>query len=335
MIDKRPIDRLRDGAISLEVKTPDDDSAISIMITFGDRLLVVKEKGIYEIKPADKIDPDRKNIQVPNTAQRVLPYGSNEPWVGAVLLTGNELLKKEILNEQVDIKGAMSLVLEVTQNIAGAKELMNVFRGTQDAELKKYSMEIKKDHSVILPSISGLANKCKEFFQKSDHALDGLFKIVKIFYPEMNKGGWDSLKNKVDNESTKIDNFSEVLGDILPFLHLVRNARNCVEHPRIEQKIITTDFSISPDNQLLPPSIEIVHPKTPQSVVAAVGLMSQTCDSIVEIVESILVFLCNRQIRPITGFPVRVYEFPADQRITENVKYRYGIATENNIIHFG
>jgi hypothetical protein len=62
------------------------------MITVSDRLLVVKEKGIYEIKPADKIDPDRKNIQVPNTAQRVLPYGSNEPWVGAVLVTGNELL---------------------------------------------------------------------------------------------------------------------------------------------------------------------------------------------------------------------------------------------------
>jgi hypothetical protein len=41
------------------------------------------------------------------------------------------LLKKEILNEQVDVERAMSLVLEVTQNIAGAKELMNVFRGTQ------------------------------------------------------------------------------------------------------------------------------------------------------------------------------------------------------------
>jgi hypothetical protein len=103
MTKKRPIERLRDGAVSLEVKTPDDDSAITGMITFGDRLLVVKEKGIYEIKLADQIDPERKNIQVPNTVQRVLPYGSNEPWVGAVLLTGHELLKKEILNEQIDV----------------------------------------------------------------------------------------------------------------------------------------------------------------------------------------------------------------------------------------
>ena len=47
---KRSIDRLRDGAGSLEIKTPDDDSAITGMISFGDNLLVVKEKGIYAIK---------------------------------------------------------------------------------------------------------------------------------------------------------------------------------------------------------------------------------------------------------------------------------------------
>lgn len=60
MTDKRPVDCLRDGAGSLEVKIPDDNSAITGMITFGDRLLSVKEKGIYEIKLADQIDPERK-----------------------------------------------------------------------------------------------------------------------------------------------------------------------------------------------------------------------------------------------------------------------------------
>jgi hypothetical protein len=54
MINKRPIARRRDGAMSLEVKAPDDDSEITEMIAFGDRLLCVKEKGIYEIKLADK-----------------------------------------------------------------------------------------------------------------------------------------------------------------------------------------------------------------------------------------------------------------------------------------
>lgn len=333
--DKRPIDRLRDGSGSLEVKTPDDDSKITGMIAFGDSLLAVKEKGIYEIKLADQIDPERKNIHVPNTIQRVLPYGSNEPWVGAVLLTGHELLKKEILNEQINVDRAMSLVLEIAQNIASAKEFLKVFSDSQRNEFEKYDLEIKKDRSVILPSISGIANKCKEFLQKSDHALDGLFKLVQIFYQKVGTGRWDGLRKEVEKESSKIDNFAEVLESILPFLKFVRNARNCVEHPKIEKKIITTDFSINSDNQLLPPSIEIVHPETPQPPVPVVDLMSHIINSIVDIVELMLAFLCNRQIRSITGFPVQVHEFSPEQRRTENVKYGYRIATANNIIRFG
>ncbi|PTR02198.1 hypothetical protein C8R30_10694 [Nitrosomonas nitrosa] len=332
---KRPIDRLRDGAVSLEVKTPDDDSAITGMITFGDRLFTVKEKGIYEIKLADQTDPERKNIHVPNAIQRVLSYGSAEPWVGSVLLTGHELLKKEILKKEIDVDRAMSLVLEIAQNIASAKELLEAFSDSQRIEFEKYDLKIREDRSVILPSVTGITNKCKEFFQKSDHALDSLFKITKIFFSKVGKGHWEGLKKEVEAESPQIDNFGEVLANILPFLQLVRNARNCVEHPRTEQKIITTDFDINPDNQLLPPLIEIIHPKTPQPQMPVVNLMSQIISTIVDIVELILAFLCNRRIRPITGFPVQVHEFPTSQRRTENVKYSYGIATKNNIIPFG
>jgi hypothetical protein len=332
---KRPIDRLRDSAGSFEVKTPDDNSAVTGMITFDSTLLVVKEKAVYEIKLADQIDPERKNIHVPNTIQQVLPYGSSEPWIGAILLTGNELLRKEILSDQINVDLAMSLILELAQNIAGAKELIEAISNSQRDEFKKYNLQIKKDRSVILPSMSGITNKCKEFFQKSDHALDGLFKIVKIFYPNQGKGGWESFKNEVKKESIKIDNFSEVLESMLPFLIFVRNVRNCIEHPRPEQKIITTNFSINSDNKLLPPSIEVVHPRTPLDPVSVEELMNQTINTIVSIVEVMLAFLCNRKIRPIIGFPVQVYEFQADRRRTENVKYGYGIATENDIIRFG
>jgi hypothetical protein len=332
---KRPIDRLRDGAGSLEVKTPDDDSAITGMISFGDNLFAVKEKGIYAIKLADQIDPERKNINAPNTIQRILPYGSSEPWVGAVLLTGNELLKKEILNENIDTESAMSLVVEIAQNIASAKELLDAFSSSQKIELEKYDLEIKKDRSVILPSLGGIANKCKEFLQKSDHALDGLFKVVKVFYQNVGKGGWESFKKEVEKESPSIDNFNEVLGQMLPFLQFVRNARNCVEHPRKEQKIVATDFSVDADNKLLPPLIEVVHHKTAQAPVPVVDFMSHVIDSLVDIVELMLAFLCNRHIRSISGFPVQVHEFPIGHRRTENVKYGYGVVMGNNVIRFG
>lgn len=332
---KRSIDRLRDGAGSLEIKTPDDDSAITGMISFADNLLVVKEKGIYAIKLADQIDPERKNINTPNSIQKILPYGSSEPWIGSVLLTGNDLLKKEILSEGIDTEHAMSLVIEIAQNISSAIELSEAFNYSQISELEKHDLEIKKDRSVMLPSMRGVANKCKEFLQKSDHALDALFKVVKVFYPNVGKGAWESLKQEIGKENPSIDNFGEVLSQMLPFLQFVRNARNCVEHPRNEHKIITADFTVDADSNLVPPSIEIAHPKTPQPPVPIVDFMSHIISSVVDIVELMLVFLCNRCIRPIQGFPVHVHEFPKDQRRTKNVKYGYGIATEDSIIPFG
>lgn len=332
---KRPIDRIRDGAGLIDIKTEDDNSDITGMIPVGDNLLVVKEKGIYAFKFADQIDPDRKNINTPNAIQKVLPYGSNEPWVGAVVLTGNELLKKEILKENIDTALAMSLIIEIAQNISSAIEIMEGLGYSQKIELDKYDLKIKKDRSVILPSLRGVSNKCKEFLQKSDHTLDALFKLVKIFFPNVGKGGWDSLKKEVDKEKSSIDNFPVVLSQLMNFLQFVRNARNCVEHPRNGHKLIVTDFSIDANNNLVTPLIEIKHPKTPQPPVPIVGFMNEVINNMVEVVELMLAFLCNRNIRPIQGFPVSVYEFPEDKRRAKHVKYGYGVATKESIIRFG
>jgi hypothetical protein len=333
--EKRPIDRIRDGAGTIEIKTADDDSAITEMISCGDNLLVVKEKGIYTFKFADQIDPDRKNINTPNAIQKLLSYGSSDPWVGAVVLTGNELLKKETLREGIDTAQAMTLIIEIAQNISGAIEIKEGFDHSQIIELEKYDLKIKNDRSVILPSMRGVSNKCKEFLQKSDHALDALFKIVKIFFPNVGKGAWESLKKEVDKEQAPIDNFSVVLSQTVNFLQFVRSARNCAEHPRNGHNLLTTDFSIDTNNNLVAPSIEIAHPKTPQPPVPIVGFMNQIVDEIVDVVELMLAFLCNRNIRTIQGFPVSVYEFPEDKRRSKHVKYGYGVATEDSIIRFG
>lgn len=332
---KRPIDQLREGAGSFDLKTPDDDSAISGIISLGESLLVIKELGIYEFKFADQIDPERKNINTPNTIQQILPYGSNHRWVGAVVLTGKDLLKSKILEKNIDTEKTMTSVIEIAQNIASAIELAENISISQESELKKYDLKIKQNRSFILPSMKGIKSKCKEFLQKSDHALDTLFGVVKGFYPDIGRGGWKSLEKRIDQENPAVDNFREVLSQMLPFLFFVRNARNCVEHPRNEQKIIVTDFSVDTENNLLPPLIEVVHPKTSQPPVPIIDFMSQITESLVDIVELMLVFLCNRHIRPIQGFPVQVHEFPEGLRRTKNVRYGYGIATEHSIIPFG
>lgn len=75
----------------MEIGTPDDQSAITAIFPIGDDLYAVKERGIYEVRLADRIDPNRTNIAMPNTQQRVLNYGSDAPVVGRTLLTAKEL----------------------------------------------------------------------------------------------------------------------------------------------------------------------------------------------------------------------------------------------------
>src|SRR5690606_20921983 len=93
-----------------------------------------------------------------------------------------------------------------------------------------------------------------------------LFRIVRLFYPDVRSGGWEALKKRIDEGPQVLDNFSLFLAEIVPFLQLIRNARNCVEHPREEQKLVVSDFCVDSQNVLRSPSIQIVHPRTPLDV---------------------------------------------------------------------
>lgn len=333
---KRPIDKLRDGAGAFEINTPDDETAISGMISIGDeRLLIIKGKGIYEIKLADQIDPKRTNKNVPNTIQKVLPYGSDDPWVGSVLLTAEELLKKSIIGEHVDCDKILNMVLRISLDIAGALEVSESYSKKEQRELEIFDSKIRADRSVILPSINDVASMCKEFLQKSDHALRELFDIVKLFQNGVGAGGWDSLKDAVESEPDKVDNFLEFIESALPLLRLVRNSRNCVEHPRDDQNLEVSDFSLDPENNLVTPLVTINHPKTPLKAAPIPVFFSSTSREIISIVELMLVYLCSRKVKPFAGFPVQVYEMPVDKRRSKYVKFGYGIPNEDTIIPFG
>lgn len=329
---KRRIDSIRDGAGALDLRVDGDESAITAMIEICGNLLTVKGKGIYEIKMADQIDPGRTNPNVPNTVQRILPFGSNDPWIGQTLLTANGLFKSSYLPDSIDCDKSMAIALEITKIIGEMQDLARRFREEQDVALSGLDEMIRQDRSFVVPSVGDVAVKFTAFIQKSDHAVRELFRLIKIFYGDVGKGGWAAFADKIDNESGSPDNFADVLRNILPFLQLIRNTRNCVEHPRTEQKILTTDFSLSPQNKLVGPTIEIVHPKTPMDRSSAADFMRKTTDNIVEIVELMLAFLCGRHAQSFSGFQVHVLEIPPHRRTNQYVRFGYGVMDGESVI---
>ena len=147
----------------------------------------------------------------------------------------------------------------------------------------------------------------------------------------VDKGGWKALKKRVEGEAS-IDNFVEYLNNIIPFLACVRNARNAIEHERPDMKLIATDFSINSGNQLVPPIVELIHPKTPIDKLLIKEFMGSTLLDIVDIVELMIVFLCARHIDNSGNLEISVIEIPEERRINSNIKYGFGVMIGGQLV---
>ena len=162
----RPIDKIRNGALSIDINTPDDNSPISEMISAGERMLIVKGKGIYEAMLADQVDPERTNIATPNTVQRILPYGADAAWVGATLLTAYQLFKNSSAQDTVDGDEAIAIVLEIVEDISGAHQLRDSYVKAETEATADLDPKIRSDRSIMLPAVGNVETRCNEFLQK-------------------------------------------------------------------------------------------------------------------------------------------------------------------------
>nr|WP_129591662.1 MULTISPECIES: hypothetical protein [unclassified Pseudomonas] len=327
----RPIDRLRDSAGSLTISTPDDDTPIRELISTDERLLIVKDKAIYEIALADQIDPERTNPAIPNTIQKILSFGATDSWVGAVILTSRELFLSSCFDSNIGRK-AFNLTLEIAQDIAGAKQILQEYSKRESESIESVDLNIRQDRSFVLPAAGNVETTCNEYLQRVEHAFRELFKLAQLFYPDVSSGTWDSLKAKIDSGPQDIDNFSIFLESSIGFPKLIKNARNCVEHPRPDQRIVVNDFRIDQNNNLVPPTIEVVHSKTPMSTTLVKGFFESSFESLVQIVELMVVFLSSRHAGKAGGFQVFVMELTPEQRKTPHVRYGFGLAMGDKLV---
>lgn len=322
---KTKIDLLRDGAGTFNLNTPEDESEISEMFSVDDRLLIIKGEGVYEIKLADQIDPERQNASTPNTIQKIIPFGSNYPWVGRILLTAHRLFKNDFLQDHINCDEMMCHIVNIIEDISALYELVNKYNEEEKGTIVNHDLRIKEDRTFILPTISNVEVRCNEYLQKYDHSLSELFTIVKKCYPDMNKGGWDSLQKKIESEPKDIDNFLDFLTGALPLLHMIRNARNCVEHPKDHQRLVVTNFSLDSKNNLLPPMMKVVHPKTATENVPVLNFFNENFRNIIKVIELMLVFLCSRNMKIVSGIPIKIILLPEDVQESRNVRYGYAI----------
>lgn len=330
------IDALRNAGMRVEVGTDDDPSPIREMCVIAGAMHVIKANGIYCIQLADNIDPERTNPLIPNTQQRVLAFGADCDLVRQTLMTAKRFFQSQVLGPAFAYDRGVDLTFEALKDIIAMHEMRLAF----DADMQRIKDSVAtlklKHQAFAVPSIGDARVRVETFLQKADHAVADLFEIAKLFYPsEIGRRWFESLLVIVKTKSGDDATFAKFLTEVLPFLQLVRNARNCVEHPKATEHIDVFDVTLLPNRQLRPPSLEIVHPDTPQPLIAIDRFMAEATQQLAGVFELMLCFLCGNNVQPFAGLPLQVVQYPPDLQKAFGVRYGYGMMNGDQVIPFG
>jgi hypothetical protein len=182
----------------------------------------------------------------------------------------------------------------------------------QLAATRAVEHNLQKGGAVALPAVGKIAARSKDFVQKADHSLQSLLGIVRVFYGNhAGRQRFEGFTKLVSERYGESDPFSQFLVGVLPFLKFIRNARNCVEHPKDSQKIVARDFFSQADGTILPPTIEIIHPHASMRATPVSEFMSRVQEDLIVIVEQTIAFMCSKHLRPpMAAFPVQSWSGP-------------------------
>lgn len=305
------------------------------MFSAGHGLLIFTQKCTYRIQLADQIDPKRENINLPLAVQQKLfDYGTRSELIGRTFLQGKTLFRKEFL-PQIDNDAALKLCFEFLSEYVAMTNAMEDFAEAEKQAIATAEKGSRKGSSITIPAVGNVRPRCKTFSQKADHAVAKVFEIVNLFYDRPATGGWTAFAEFVSKTYGADDAFTEMMAIAAPFLQLVRNTRDCLEHNNKDASKIS-DFSLRSDGKIDPPIIEIHFRKSVLEPTAVSAYMTGTTINVLDCFEQMLVHLCAKNVKPFAGFPIYIAAVPPERRKDKHTRYAYGMfAGDNQFVPIG
>lgn len=320
-MDKRLIDKIRESGGHADIGTA-EEGAIVEMKNYDGRLIILKEKAIYEMVFADFIDPDRTNEYLSPTIHKlIINKGADSPIVCKTFIIAKTLFNNDNIIEEVNCNEIVYLSINLLEEVNQLeREILN-YKSDQDRVSEIYDQNRKKNQALEVPSITELDSKCKTIFQKTDHIEQILMEIITNFY----------YKNKLTKQSHfpkfleiivekygEEDQFVLFISSILKFMEILRELRNGFDHRLNTVK--ATNFDIQKDGNIISPTIELNHKTVKLERTDLLQFLECTLQNFLLIAENTFAFLAEKHKRT-DRLPIVVNEIPMEKRRYENVSY--------------
>lgn len=322
MEEKSQIDRKRDSGGAMDVGS-EEDGAILELTTVGKRLIVIKEKSIYETVTADDIDPLRTNINLPTMGHKlIIKQGADSQIVGSTFLTAKTLFQRAYFDELIDTDKAISLSLDVLHELSALQVEINNYLLEEDRIAKEYEQKKSLPLTYWIPSMKDSETRCKTIFQKADHVEQFLMEIITLFFPneELTKQShFPKFFEIIERKYGAKDHFVEFIKGTLDFMIMVRELRNALDHRLDFVKV--KDFDVQPSSNILSPTIELKNKYSTLNRVPLSDFLPIVLQNLIFVFENTIAYLSSKHGRGIMGQVVR--EIPESSRRYKFVKYSF------------
>lgn len=325
MTDKRPIDVKRESSGMADIGTQ-EDGAIIEMYDLNGRLIIIKEKAIYELIMADKIDPERKNIELPKSIQRlVINQGAHSELVSRTFLTAKTLFRPDFFIG-MDIKKVVSSSLDLLTELIVLEKEITDYLVKEKVVSDEYDQRRTQAVSYVIPSIGDVETRCKTIFQKADHIEQILMEIIIFFYygEEWKKQFhfpqfYEILKVKYGED----DPFTKFVGSTIEFMKVIRELRNSLDH-RLEFAKVN-DFELQADSktfEIISPTIELNNKRSKLERQALSSFLPIVLQNMMTIFEMTMVYLSSKTTKS-NYKSYQIKEIPEETRRYKLVRYSF------------
>lgn len=323
MEEKRPIDRKREFGGRADIGT-EEDGAIIEMKNIGGRLLIIKERSIYEMVMADTVDPGRTNINLPNSIHKlIIDKGTESETVSRTLLTAMTLFRPEYILNSVDCGKLISLTIDMLSEISILEKEINEYLDAENNVANEYEERRQQKVSYKLPAVINLESKCKTIFQKANHIEQTLIDIITEFYPNLGltkQSHFPFFYEKLKALYGETDPFVEFIGKTLYFMQVIYELRNGFDH-RLDYTNVF-NFELKTDGNIIAPTIELKHKKIKLERTSLSDFLKISIANTLDIVELTFAYLAGKNMRA-SGLHYQVRLIPANMRRNKFVKYSF------------
>jgi hypothetical protein len=311
----------------------DENDHVSGLVKVDDQLLCITQKNIRTVLMADDVDPDRTNPNINHNIQEVIPYGSENKFVGKTLQQASILFEENSLLPHIDHNKGISIALSFLKEILSLDKVRDEYIIEQN-DINESLIEMSSNGSISpVPCLPNLEQKLKNFILNADRAKGLIMDLVILFYPDIelskNKPSWEEqLHLKVKKSLGKKEQFTIFINDFKKFTQLLREIRNCIEHSKDPGfKLELKNYVLTPKNDIDMPSISFIGKKNNLAKMRVVDFLELTTDNLLGIFELLMAYLSNFHANTFADNKRIVIDIPEDKRPKNerHVRFRYEI----------